>query len=294
MLIKARAKINWTLDIKGEHTDGYHEMDMLMQSVELYDTLILEPSDELIFEVNESARVPIDDGNLIIKAANTLIERYGVKKSVKISLQKRIPIGSGMGGGSADAAATLAGLNAFWEINAPENELMQIAAELGADVPFCMKGGLQRAQGVGDKLTRLPVTRPAYLVVVQPCAGLSTRTVFKLFDDRKVRAYQRPQTERAIEAAKSGDLYDLCGAIGNVLQPFAIMLRPEIATAIQALELAGAVKAQMTGSGSAVYGVFETAWQAQAAWESISPIWRKCWTTRTASRALVFRNVYRR
>lgn len=290
MRVKARAKINWTLDVVGKREDGYHLLDTLMQSVELYDTLTFEAHDTLDFAVEGVARVPTDDTNLVTKAMNLVAERLDIGTGVRITLRKRIPIGSGMGGGSADAAAALSGLNRFWRLGLREDDLRQLGAEIGADVPFCLTGGMARATGIGEMLEKLPAQRPAYLVITQPCRGLSTREVFQTYDDGALSPEQRPRQQRAVDAARLGDLRGLCREMGNALQSTAVILRPEIAQAIQALEMCGALRAQMSGSGSCVFGVFETAYDAQRAWESISQIWPRCWTTRTASRGLVFRN----
>ncbi|GHU72311.1 4-diphosphocytidyl-2-C-methyl-D-erythritol kinase [Clostridia bacterium] len=291
MRVKARGKINWTLDIVGIREDGYHLLDSLMQSVELYDMLAFERADELTLQVKGPMRVTADEGNLVLRAMRLLTTRLNITEGCQITLTKRIPIGAGMGGGSADAAATLAGLNRFWRLSLKESELMSLALELGADVPFCLTGGLQRAKGIGEQLERLPVNRPAYLVIVQPCWGLPTPEMYQNYDaDTKgLPPPHRPDNDRAVYAARAGMLPRMCSAMGNVLQSVAIQKRPEIAQAIQALEHFGAIRAQMTGSGSAVFGVFASAWSAQYAWERIVPIWRRCWMTRTASRGLVFR-----
>ncbi|MDR1599013.1 MAG: 4-(cytidine 5'-diphospho)-2-C-methyl-D-erythritol kinase [Oscillospiraceae bacterium] len=292
MRVKARGKINWTLDIEGVRGDGYHLIDTLMQSVELYDTLAFERADGLLLQVDGPMRVTADENNLVTRAMRLLAERLSVSAGCVITLTKRIPIGAGMGGGSADAAAALAGLNRFWRLSLKEAELNALALELGADTPFCLTGGLQRATGVGERLERLPVNRPAYLVIAQPCWGLSTPEMFQRYDEyarESVVPPRRPDNERAVRAARDGSLARMCAAMGNVLQPAAILQRPEIAQAIQTLEHLGAIRAQMTGSGSAVFGVFASAWAAQYAWERVSTIWRRCWTTRTASRGLVFR-----
>ncbi|MDR0396902.1 MAG: 4-(cytidine 5'-diphospho)-2-C-methyl-D-erythritol kinase [Oscillospiraceae bacterium] len=292
MRVKARGKINWTLDIDGVREDGYHLIDTLMQSVELYDTLKFERADGCVLHVEGPMRVTADENNLVMRAMRLLISRLGVNAGCHITLTKRIPIGAGMGGGSADAAAALAGLNRFWRLSLKDADLHALALELGADTPFCLTGGLQRATGIGERLERLPISRPAYLVIIQPCWGISTPEAFQHYDDYSRTCppqSHRPDNERAVKAAHAGSLAHMCASMGNVLQPAAIHQRPEIAQAIQALEHHGAMRAQMTGSGSAVFGVFASAWAAQYAWERVSPIWRRCWTTRTASRGLVFR-----
>ncbi|GHU74928.1 4-diphosphocytidyl-2-C-methyl-D-erythritol kinase [Clostridia bacterium] len=289
MRVKARGKINWTLDIVGKRDDGYHLLDTLMQSVEMYDTLEFERSDEFELRAEGPTRVTADETNLVLRAMRLLSERLGLNVGARVILTKRLPLGGGMGGGSADAAATLAGLNRFWRLGLKDAELSAFGLELGTDVPFCLTGGLQRATGVGEKLERLPVNRPAYLVIIQPCWGLSTREIYSQWDEWVDVQPKRPDQERAVRAARAGSLAHICASMGNVLQAVAIQQRPEIAQAIQALEHLGAIRAQMTGSGSAVFGVFASAWAAQYAWERLVPIWRRCWTTRTASRGLVFR-----
>jgi 4-diphosphocytidyl-2-C-methyl-D-erythritol kinase len=291
--IKARAKINWTLDLVGKRPDGYHLIDTLMQSVELYDTLEFappeEPADGIELVLQGYTRVPEDENNLVLRAGRLLAERTGLPVRARVTLTKRIPVGAGMGGGSADAAAALAGLNRFCRLQLKDEDLLEMAPAVGADVPFCVCGGLQRACGIGEQLERLPCLRPAFLVIIQPCRGLSTRDIFARVRLDEIQPHQRPDNAAAAAALVEGRLPDVCAALGNVLQAPAVGERPEIAQAIQALEHFGALRAQMTGSGSAVFGVFETAREAQAAWESARQIWRRCWTTRTASRGLVFR-----
>jgi 4-diphosphocytidyl-2-C-methyl-D-erythritol kinase len=209
---------------------------------------------------------------------------YSVNQGVRIKLTKRIPIGAGLGGGSADAAAVLSGLNRLWKLGLTDDELQAVGLRIGADVPFCICGGLARATGIGENLERLPVPKLCYLVIVQPCRGLSTKEVFSLYDDKAAR---HADILAASDAIRSGDIVRLSRTLGNTLQATAISLRPEISYAIQALEHAGALTAQMSGSGSAVFGVFMSAYSAQKAWEVVKPIWERSFTTRIASRGLV-------
>ena len=148
MLIRANAKINWTLDTVGVRADGYHLLDMLMQSISLHDTLTLEPAEDVTFSADGATRVPQDEGNLALRAALALRRHAGTAQGAMIHLHKRIPSGAGLGGGSADAAAVLHGLNALWELNLPMETLRQIGLTLGADVPFCLMGGLAHVRGI--------------------------------------------------------------------------------------------------------------------------------------------------
>ena len=143
--IQAHAKINWTLDAVGKRPDGYHELDMLMQSVSLHDTLTMQEADSLVLMLSQGARVPDDGNNLVLRAARRLMEATGVERGAIMTLQKRIPVAAGMGGGSADAAAVLVGLNRLWRLGLKQTELEEIGLSIGADVPFCVRGGLVRA-----------------------------------------------------------------------------------------------------------------------------------------------------
>lgn len=289
MQVMARAKINWTLDVLGRQPDGYHQLDMLLQSVALSDTITIRPGEELTLRLSQGARVPDTDDNLVLKAAKALKGAAGCSRGADIYLQKNIPIGAGMGGGSADAAAVLAGLNELWELKLPLEELQKIGLAVGADVPFCLWGGLMRARGIGEKLEPLPCARQFWLVVVQPCRGLGTKKVFTSLEWEKIPPSARPDTQAAIQALEQGNLAILCRAMGNALQPTSESLRPEIRTAVQALRLHGARRAMMTGSGSAVYGVFQSAVHARSAWAALKRRWPACFMTHTCLEGLVFR-----
>ena len=178
MRLKARAKINWTLDIVGQRTDGYHLMDMLMQPVTLADNITLAPAEEITLTTGGSPLLPADEKHLAYRAAKALKQHTGCTGGATIHVEKHIPVGAGMGGGSADAAGVLVGLNKLWGLNLPQEELEAIGLTLGADVPFCIRGGLTRTTGIGEVMQNLPCGRNWPLVVIQPCEGLSTKEIF--------------------------------------------------------------------------------------------------------------------
>lgn len=290
----AQAKINWSLDILGTVQDeykcsdgavspyqGYHLMDMLMESVSLADELILAPRDEgLTLEVSGTP-VPAGEDNLVLRAARALHSRLGGNAGAHITLNKRIPTGAGMGGGSADAAAVLVGLNQLWNLSASDSELRNVALSIGADVPFMLKGGLARVGGIGEQVTPLRPARGASLVVVQPCQPLSTREVFAAYDG--LASIRRPDTPRAEAALLMRDYPALCATAGNVLAQASEQARPQISEAVAALQALGADFATMTGSGSAVFGAFVSETAAKAAYAVLKKRWRRCWLTETAS-----------
>lgn len=286
MHVVARAKINWTLDIVGKREDGYHLMDMLMQPVELADELTLEKTENgLTLTVSGYPRVKAGPDNLALRAAQALQAQTGYRGGASIHLHKRIPVGAGLGGGSADAAGVLAGLNRLWETGLTQQELEALGLRLGADVPFCLRGGLQRAQGVGEKLTPMACGGLFWLVILQPCPGLSTREVFGRFhlDARE----NRPDTQAAATALAAGDWRGLCRSLGNVLQGVSAELRPEIGEGIAALREHGAAGAWMTGSGSAVFGLFTRAQVAREAQQELHQRWRSCFMTHTCQESVL-------
>ena len=286
--IQARAKINWTLDVVGVLPNGYHDLDMLMQSVTLCDQMTMADADALSLSVRTSGGyVPADENNLVLRAARALQAYSGCTKGASITLRKYIPVAAGMGGGSSDAAATLKGLNVLWGLGLSDDELEKIGLTIGADVPFCIRGGLQRAQGVGERLTPVAMKMPLYLVAFQPCRGLSTKDVFGALHEEGIRDADRPDNDAAQRALEHGDVRLLGASLGNVLEPVSRRLRPEIDRAIRAIEAAGADGARMTGSGSAVFGVFRHAGVCRKAVQTLQEAYPSCRMMRTASCGVV-------
>jgi len=301
LCLKAHAKINWTLDILGTRPDGYHLMDMLMQSVAMHDTLWLEEADTLLLEDAaqtqnaddgvdadslSSEAVTYDENNLVFRAARKLREYCHVQKGARMRLKKNIPSGAGMGGGSADAAAALRGLKELWQLDISEEELLRLGLSLGADIPFMLTGGLARVGGIGEQIVPLSPVPTVHLVMLQPCGGLSTREVFGAFDALDPQSLARPDTDAAQRALLSGNFASLAPAMNNVLEGVSIQARPAIGEAARALEELGAVRGMMTGSGSVVYGVFQSRETAQAAAATLRSIaqsngWGDVWTTCT-------------
>ncbi|MBO4926549.1 MAG: 4-(cytidine 5'-diphospho)-2-C-methyl-D-erythritol kinase [Clostridia bacterium] len=279
MKIQARGKINWTLDVVGRRADGYHLLDMLMQPIALHDTLSILPADGLSLTVEGAPGLSVGGDNLILRAARALQKEFGVSSGARIALTKRIPMGAGLGGGSADAAAALKGLNALWGLGADLAALCRIGEGLGADVPFCLHDAPRRAQGIGERLT--PIESRAFpLVLVQPCAALSTKEVFAAYHASPDIA--PPDTEKAARALAEGDLSALRDCAGNVLEGASIPLRPQIAQAKNALYAHGAAFSQMTGSGSVVFGAFDGMEAAARAYDALRQQYAVCILTETA------------
>ena len=272
MELLAYAKINWSLDILGVREDGYHLMDMLMEPVSIADEISLRPADELIISADGFPPVRADRKNLAYRAAEALREATGFRGGAAIHLHKMIPVGAGMGGGSSDAAAVLVGLNRLWNTELASTDLEKIGLVLGVDVPFFIRGGLTRTGGIGEKLESHASFGQHRLIIIQPCSGLSTAQVFSLWKSSTENS--RPSTEQVLEALETGNLRLLCKSIDNVLQPVAEKLRPQIVRACMDLKDHGAAVAKMTGSGSAVFGVFTSSASAQRAYDALHSRYR--------------------
>ena len=256
MLLKAFAKINWSLDITGVRPDGYHLMDMVMQPISLCDEIELTPAPDLSLFTDGNPPSRADETNLAWRAADLLRKTCSVREGVRIALHKSIPMGAGLGGGSADAAAVLFGLNRFWRLNLSQAKLEELGLSLGADVPFCLRGGLVRTRGIGELLEDRPCGINYWLLVFQPCRALSTRDIFEAYHASE--SILRPNTENVLSALAAGNSKLLSESVGNVLESVSAARCPEIPEAVSALKNAGAFAARMTGSGSAVFGVFRS------------------------------------
>lgn len=266
---KAYAKLNLTLGVRGKRADGYHELDMLMQTVDLYDTVSVK-KDRDITVLSTGMLLPYD--NTLRRAAEYYKKLTG--RGAFIQVQKRIPAQAGLGGGSADAAAVLRALDRLYgEVD--RGTLKEIALKVGADVPFCLQGGLCRAEGIGEILTPIKAMK-LYAVVTKPEKGVSTKMLYQSL----VLPLKLPDTGKAMQAISENNLENLASVMHNALQEPAEKQVPEISEHIERLEKEGAAVAQMTGSGSAVFGLFSTKEAALAAEKNLQdlPFCRFCET----------------
>ena len=253
---QARAKINWSLGICGNRPDGYHDLDMLMQRIELCDELTFENARWLTLSIN-GQKLPTGDRNLVIRAANALNDALGTKNGARITLKKRIPSRAGLGGGSADSAATLLALNRLWNLNLPLRTLAQIGKKLGADVPYCLCSSLARVQGIGEIVTPLEKSPVYPMVIVTPGGGLSTPAVFQEWN-RGGHPMTKVHNDALADALMRGELDRAQALSHNDLEAPAIALMPEIGGLIEKFRSLGGKYVRMTGSGSTVFAVFES------------------------------------
>jgi 4-diphosphocytidyl-2-C-methyl-D-erythritol kinase len=253
--LKARAKINLGLDVLGKREDGYHDVRMVMQTVGLYDRMIITriPEDEIRIISNLSF-LPVNENNLVYKAAKLLKDTYNLRGGVEVDLNKFIPVAAGMAGGSTDAASTLFGINKLFNLNLSVGKMMELGVKLGADVPYCVMRGTALAEGIGEKLTRLSPVPHMWLLVAKPPVNVSTRLVYEKLDMGGVKKH--PDIDGMLSAIKKQDISAIAALMGNVLEEVTIPLYPVIETIKNDMKEHGALNAMMSGSGPTVFGIF--------------------------------------
>lgn len=265
---KAYAKINLGLDVTGVREDGYHIVKMIMQNVDLYDTLTFEDNDsgDIILTASTD-KIKTDERNLICKVAGQLKDKYNVKKGVTMHLVKRIPVAAGMAGGSTDGAAAYLALNELWGLNLSKKELCELAVSLGADIPYCIIGGTALAEGIGEELTAISDMPTCHLVIAKPAIDVSTGWVYKELDSRE--GIKHPDIDGIKAAIEEGNLNKMCALIGNVLEEVTASKYKEVGQLEEILRKEGAVGAFMTGSGPTVFGVFDKKDAAEAGYRAV-------------------------
>lgn len=271
MRLHANAKINLTLDVTARRSDGYHEVSMIMQSLDLHDVLDIEQiqGDSIILTCDNNS-LPCDDSNLIIRAAKALMTYAGRKDGLKMRLSKNIPMAAGLAGGSADAAAALVGINELMGYGLNKEELKSIGAKLGADIPFCIQGGTCLAEGIGEILTPIDPMPDCYTVLVKPPFDVSTKYVYEHLDAIPYDRLTHPDTHKMTELIKAGSVADIAAGIGNILEEVTVTGYPEISDIKSSLLSFGALGVLMSGSGPTVYALFDDLTKAENAANGIS------------------------
>lgn len=266
--LKALAKINLGLDVVGKREDGYHEVRMIMQTIKLYDEIEIHKADKPGIRVKTNLQyLPVNENNLVYKAAQLLMDEFGISKGVSIKLRKVIPVAAGMAGGSSDAAAVLVGLNRMFELGLTKQELMKRGVKIGADVPYCVMRGTALAEGIGEKLTKLPPMPKCSLLIAKPGIHVSTKFVYSNLKADQLA--EHPDIDGQIQALRDGDLRRLASLMGNVLETVTIPAYPVIGEIKEEMLNCGAAGAMMSGSGPTVFGLFEDKEQARAAYERL-------------------------
>ncbi|UJF26967.1 4-(cytidine 5'-diphospho)-2-C-methyl-D-erythritol kinase [Planococcus sp. 107-1] len=252
LYVKAPAKINLTLDVLHKRPDNYHEIEMIMTTVDLADRIGLKATESGIHIESADRFVPNDSRNLAYQAAQLLKDKFHIKSGVIISLDKQIPVAAGLAGGSSDAAATLKGLNQLWQLNLSLDELAELGAQIGSDVSFCVYGGTALAKGRGEIIQELPTPPNCWVILAKPTIGVSTADVYGAFDVTKA---EHPNTQAMIEALETGDYQAMCDNLGNALESVTLNLYPEVAQIKEQMKKFGADAVLMSGSGPTVFGL---------------------------------------
>lgn len=267
--VPAFAKINLGLRIHGRRPDGYHEISTVFQTVTLRDTLSFQATADAKLElVCSDPAIATDDSNLVLRAASALRERFGVGRGARVELEKVIPAGGGLGGGSADAAVTLAALAALWEIETEAGELAEVGARLGADVPFFLTGGTALGTGTGTAIRPLEDAPKMYLVIVAPGIHVSTAEAYRALGAPALTKVE-PLVNLSVSRTEADFPDSLCDVWSNDFEAVVVRLYPEIGRARERLVGSGAARVMLSGSGSSVFGVFESKGAAERAEEAL-------------------------
>lgn len=273
--VLAPAKLNLSLDVVGTLPNGYHDLDMVMQTIDLYERLELRRSQYLNLRMPGSF-VPVNEKNTAVKAAIAFFNYTGLLAGVDITIHKKVPVRAGMAGGSADAAGVLVGLNELYGARLSMSELCAIGAGIGADVPFALVGGTCRVRGVGDLIKPLPPCPDCWFVVVMPSVGISTPEAFQRYD--QMGSPVHPDCDKQEAAVRADDLSGVCAAASNALEHCSGATETPSICAL--LNENGALTSLMTGSGAAVFGVFEQEEQAKAAADALRGEYKQVYLAR--------------
>lgn len=266
--LKAMAKINLGLDVLKKREDGYHELRMIMQTIRLYDKVQLTVTEAPGIRVKTNLNfLPVNEDNLVWRAAGLLMDEFGIQKGIFINLEKHIPVAAGLAGGSSDAAAVLVGMNRLFRLGLSREALMERGVKLGADVPYCILRGTALAEGIGERLTRLPEPVPCHVLIAKPKVHVSTKFVYGSLKANELK--EHPDIDGQIAALEEGDLYGLAKRMGNVLETVTIPAFPVIQDIKNEMCRMGAANAMMSGSGPTVFGLFDDKAAARRAYEKL-------------------------
>ncbi len=266
--LNAHAKINLSLDVLNKRDDGYHNLKMIMQTLQLHDIITIQEIESGIEIECEAPYVPTNNSNIAYKAAERVIQKYGLSVGVRIKIEKRIPVAAGLAGGSTDAAAVLKGINELFGLGMDQNSLMDIGKTIGADVPYCIVGGTALAEGIGEIITPLPKMDAIPVILIKPRFGVSTASVFKSLQIDKIA--DRPKTDMLINALENRDIKFIGKNLCNVLESVTVERYPLIDKIKKDLVARGSIGSIMSGSGPTVFGLFEDDETAKKAYSKLN------------------------
>jgi 4-diphosphocytidyl-2-C-methyl-D-erythritol kinase len=280
--LEAPAKINLTLNVIGKRADGYHELESVMQQISLRDKILLQTGGYGITIATSSIEIPDNEENLAFQAARLMYSKFSLPTGLHIYIEKNIPVGAGLAGGSTDAAAVIKGLNELFDLHLQPEEMLQLGLMIGSDVPFCLLGGAALVRGRGEILTPLPAGPRLEMVLVKPEYQLSTREIYR--DFRLERVHEKPDNVAFLEAWRQCDMIGIMAEMKNVLETVSIEKCPEIQIIKDKLTVLGAQRTLMSGSGPSVMGVFMNQDEAHNAWGIIKDQYRESYLVSSYNR----------
>jgi len=280
--LEAPAKVNLTLNVIGKRADGYHELETVMLQINLRDKIFLQTGGSGIKVTTNSTEIPDNEENLAFQAAHLLYSKYSLPTGLQIFIEKNIPVGAGLAGGSTDAAAVIKGINELFDLRLKQEEMLQLGLMIGSDVPFCLLGGAALARGRGEILTPLPAGPRMEMVLVKPEYQLSTREIYR--DFRMERVQEKPDNVAFLEAWRQCDMIGIVAEMKNVLETVSLEKCPEINIIKDKLAVLGAQRTLMSGSGPSVVGVFMSRDEAHNAWGIIKDQYRESYLVSSYNR----------
>lgn len=277
-IARSYAKINLTLDVLGKRDNGYHDVEMIMQTVSLFDLIIIDKARRTSISTNLKY-LPNNDKNIAVQAAIAFFKYTNIKSGARIMIHKNIPVAAGLAGGSGNAAAVLCALNLLYGTNLTTDELCNIGAKLGADVPYCIIGGTALAEGIGEKLTPIPSMCNCTILMVKPPVNVSTGAIYSAIDSAQIT--DRPNTQAMIKAIKENDIHAIAGELSNVMGTVTENMHPVVKSIREKMIGMGALGAVMSGSGPTVFGIFPDYKSAKSAHDSFTHKYKEVFLVNT-------------
>lgn len=284
--LKSRAKINLSIDVLGKRDDGYHLVEMIMQTVDLYDVIKLkELSTNDIVIKSDSCDIPLDENNIVFKAISLIKEKFGINKGIEVFIHKNIPIAAGMAGGSSNAAAVLVGINELWNLNLSQEELQKLGFYLGADVPFCISGKTALAKGVGEELTYIQgLSESVDILICKPELFVSTKDVYEGLDIKNIE--DRPNNKYLLECLEKEDVKSLATNMVNVLESVTSKMHNQINEIEKIMMENGALGSMMSGSGPTVFAIFDENIKAQKCKEKLQKQYSQVYIVKSSEKGV--------
>lgn len=276
--LNSYAKINLFLDVLNKRSDGYHNIKSVMQQIDLHDELQISKSESGIKISCDNNAIPLDERNTCYKAAVLIKEKFDIGTGLNIIIKKTIPDEAGLAGGSSNAAAVIKGIDKLWNLGMSIEEMKEIGVKIGADVPFCIKGGTCLCEGLGDKITELKPFIWENIIIIKPDFSISTPVAYKTLTDKE---HNYHTYNKILDYINQSDYYKTCISVANTLELAALKLQPQISSIKEELKNSGAISSLMTGSGSAVYGFYSDKTSMLSAYDKLSKKYSKIFTSKT-------------